>query len=674
MRYTTKLRWKITSLLSDTSPDYSKATKFFNILSGNSIARDIGGGFVSQFLPNVLSPTTVLHDALQREKLFYGFEGKKFPYDIVAKDFLFEYWKRVNFAIHIYNNSFVVLTVELDEFIIDDEIPDLLELRDLKSYPSLFWLARRILKIVLTGKSVPDALSDVPSILPCICIASDDGLSSISHVSAVEALTGHRQPSKLIVESVISANALHQTVDNGLLLIDKQGIFFTFPISASPPGKYGPLRIFDSTCASLEFALVAAHFLSSINNCEKLNADQVETLVLMVTKSNLAMPKSVSAQRCWSVLSKAFYLPDLLEKAELKNFIVHAPVPIEKKKREMALIMKGGGVKGLALAGAVFELQKNKYNFNTYVGTSAGSIAAILLAAGFSGEDLKDLLEKKNFNDFVNENIFYKIKNLFLRGGWNSGLAFRSWMHERLLEKLPQQERVRMASLPCRAVVYASNADKGTVTFDSEGDNSNTPAEFAARCSMSIPFFFIAESHHGFPIFDGGLLNNYPVKIFLDSNPDLDFVALYLVSEKSSEYLNGSMVGNLIDIFTGRDEKYVADFYKDKTILIDPSPIKTTDFIISQDEKNFLLSQGRLAAMQFINDRNPSQKLHSEIVGLTKKVTELKSAIKSTRKIKYAKIWTRRVVIVVLFFYVISFYKTKGISFFNIIFDYLSMV
>ena len=134
------------------------------------------------------------------------------------------------------------------------------------------------------------------------------------------------------------------------------------------------------------------------------------------------------------------------------------------------------------------------------------------------------------------------------------------------------------------------------------------------------------------------------------------------------------MVGNLIDIFTGRDEKYVADFYKDKTILIDPSPIKTTDFIISQDEKNFLLSQGRLAAMQFINDRNPSQKLHSEIVGLTKKVTELKSAIKSTRKIKYAKIWTRRVVIVVLFFYVISFYKTKGISFFNIIFDYLSMV
>src|SRR5262249_35724809 len=52
-----------------------------------------------------------------------------------------------------------------------------------------------------------------------------------------------------------------------------------------------------------------------------------------------------------------------------------------------AVVMKGGGVKGLALAGALLELEKHFY-FDRHVGTSAGAIAATLLAAGYTPKEL----------------------------------------------------------------------------------------------------------------------------------------------------------------------------------------------------------------------------------------------------------------------------------------------
>jgi predicted acylesterase/phospholipase RssA len=53
-----------------------------------------------------------------------------------------------------------------------------------------------------------------------------------------------------------------------------------------------------------------------------------------------------------------------------------------------ALIMKGGGIKGLTYVGAL-EILKERYQFNWYIGTSAGAIAAVLLGAGFSTDELK---------------------------------------------------------------------------------------------------------------------------------------------------------------------------------------------------------------------------------------------------------------------------------------------
>lgn len=45
-------------------------------------------------------------------------------------------------------------------------------------------------------------------------------------------------------------------------------------------------------------------------------------------------------------------------------------------------VFEGGGVKGIGLVGAAYEIEKAEYEFENLAGTSAGAIVASLLAAG----------------------------------------------------------------------------------------------------------------------------------------------------------------------------------------------------------------------------------------------------------------------------------------------------
>jgi hypothetical protein len=267
--------------------------------------------------------------------------------------------------------------------------------------------------------------------------------------------------------------------------------------------------------------------------------------------------------------------------------------------------MKGGGVKGLALAGALIELEKY-FRFDVFVGTSAGAIGAVLLAAGYSGTDLERQLQGKDFADFL-DSWPRKALNLLRGGGLNSGDRLQAWIRELLDRKITQVGGVKLSSLPNRAILYAANERYGLVTFDSRGQNGEQLADFAVRCSLSIPFFFVPLRYNNEPIFDGGLLNNYPVASFLSANPGSDFLALYLSSgpgPKPASTWNPldllKLVWTLVNIVTCRDERVVVDANLDKTVVIDVEPIGTMQFGLGRDEKEFLVLSGRKAALEFL--------------------------------------------------------------------------
>jgi len=265
-----------------------------------------------------------------------------------------------------------------------------------------------------------------------------------------------------------------------------------------------------------------------------------------------------------------------------------------------ALVMKGGGVKGLAFAAALLELEKHFW-FDRHVGASAGAIAAVLLASGYSPSELVDLLRQKNFRDFMDAPLWRIPFNLLMSGGCYPGEHFRRWITEMLRSKITKESEIAMSDLH-GAIIYASRRGPGTVTFDSEGERKETVAAFATRCSMSIPLFFVPQQIEGRRVYDGGLRNNFPVSRFLDDHPGTHFVALYLSSANDKE--KAWMGCELLEIWIDGEERQIVDKHAASVVVIDTRPVGTVHFNLRPIEKEFLLKVGKASALKFLQARN----------------------------------------------------------------------
>lgn len=190
------------------------------------------------------------------------------------------------------------------------------------------------------------------------------------------------------------------------------------------------------------------------------------------------------------------------------------------------LVFEGGGVKGIAYVGALEMLQEKKIlnKINRVAGTSAGAIVAVLLGVGYSYEEIKDVLWKLDFKNFLDDSwgLIQDTKRLIEKYGWYKGDFFRKWMGDLIKAKTGNSESTF-------ADIAAMKKDKGfldiyligtnlSTGFSEIFSNEHTPRYCiadAARISMSIPLFFASKRNFRNDVYvDGGLLDNYPIKIF----------------------------------------------------------------------------------------------------------------------------------------------------------------
>lgn len=186
------------------------------------------------------------------------------------------------------------------------------------------------------------------------------------------------------------------------------------------------------------------------------------------------------------------------------------------------LVFEGGGVKGIAYLGAMEVLEKRGI-FKDIVrvgGTSAGAINAVLLACGYSNAEQKKILYAMNFERFMDDDwgATRDAKRLLEEFGWHKGDYFRNWMGELIARKMGSPDitftDLKNAKQPA---LYLLGANLGT-GFGEVFSVEHTPTMRildAVRISMSIPLFFSAIRSVRRDVYvDGGLLDNYPVKLF----------------------------------------------------------------------------------------------------------------------------------------------------------------
>ena len=190
------------------------------------------------------------------------------------------------------------------------------------------------------------------------------------------------------------------------------------------------------------------------------------------------------------------------------------------------LIFEGGGVKGIAYVGALDILQEKEIlkDIERIGGTSAGAINAILVALNFSQEETRDILWSLDFKKLMDDTwgVMRDIKRLVDEYGWYKGDYFRKWIGKLIKDKTGNSESTF-------ADLEALKEKKGFKSLYFMGTNLSTgysevfSAEHtprmcvadAVRISMSIPLFFAAKrSTRGDVYVDGGVLDNYPVKLF----------------------------------------------------------------------------------------------------------------------------------------------------------------
>jgi NTE family protein len=157
-------------------------------------------------------------------------------------------------------------------------------------------------------------------------------------------------------------------------------------------------------------------------------------------------------------------------------------------------------------------------------GASAGAITAVLAGLNFSAKEMKDIFWEMDFKNFLDDSwgVIRDIDRLRTEYGWYKGQFFRHWIGKLIRQKNGNSEstfadiETLKAKNGFRSLYFmGTNLSTGfSEVFSAEHTPRMCVAD-AVRISMSIPFFFAApRSQRGDVYTDGGVTDNYPIKLF----------------------------------------------------------------------------------------------------------------------------------------------------------------
>lgn len=304
------LSWKVLITIPDNGPNYQTDHKLFNIRTGKSFLKRMGGIHGLDFEPKVLEPTNVFHNAIQNIKRKHGFTGRKFPYNLNPKSATPA--KHVNYKIHLYGANIAIITVKLSPIITQSNNIDFSKVQDLKTYKDIYKVTLSIAGLILSGTHKNYNKSSTLKTYPCILISGNKHeLKPITDTIAVETLTRHANVNIDIINSVIKKNQKHQ-LDKSNILLDRQGIFARNPYQQALNHSI-PERKFISSCHMLELAIATSRLLAT-GYFTSLSSIERECITELIKKPENIFIYSVTAKNSWSLLVKEFSLLQLLEK------------------------------------------------------------------------------------------------------------------------------------------------------------------------------------------------------------------------------------------------------------------------------------------------------------------------------------------------------------------------
>lgn len=199
------------------------------------------------------------------------------------------------------------------------------------------------------------------------------------------------------------------------------------------------------------------------------------------------------------------------------------------------LVFEGAGIRGIAYAGAISELENKKLltGVKRVGGTSAGAITALLVSLGYTSDEIISIVSSTHFNKFNDGGFLFAggINRLNKFFGWYRGRLFEEWIADLINAKTgnPDITFLKMKELGFKDLyVTGTSLDQQKLFVFSYETFPQMRVRDAVRISMSIPFYFEPlymdsagqvfkrprDKQKLYLMVDGGFTANFPIRLF----------------------------------------------------------------------------------------------------------------------------------------------------------------
>lgn len=331
MKLKLNLAWKVVVGTPVDGVDYCSDNNHFNIRTGKTFLKKVGGISTLDFFPYTFEPTNVFYHAIEPCKQANDFVGKKLPFecDIVTAGAV---KKLLKIKIHRFSPKLVILSVSVDAVEFNGSVHELLEFMRLENHANIFNLVKTICGIIRSGGRSNAPVQNKPKTYPYFELESIDDNDFLSDEVAVELLTRHKNPNSGVIENVIAKNKDHQ-LDNNSILIDRQSIVARY---SKQLGDFQSIqRKYESSHYLFELAIALSNILDD-GAFLTLNTDQQNSITKLIKKPNIVFIKSVTGYKTWLLLMEEFKLNDLITELTHKRLMQENQTMVEQIKNRIA--------------------------------------------------------------------------------------------------------------------------------------------------------------------------------------------------------------------------------------------------------------------------------------------------------------------------------------------------
>jgi len=281
-------------------------------------------------------------------------------------------------------------------------------------------------------------------------------------------------------------------------------------------------------------------------------------------------------------------------------------------------VFEGGGVRGIALAGAAAAAMERGVEFEEAVGTSAGGLVASLVAAGYDPEGLATAVCSVDWPGLLDPVWVTRIKGVgphlalfFHRGLYKGKRLEKEW--GRLLKAKGIRTFGDLPAGRLRVVTTDLSHQAGVVLPDDLPhygiDPDTFPVARALRMSAAVPFMFkpvrLESPTVGEDVLfaDGAMASNYPIEAASPGRPVLGFRLFQDAGTHPHIGVKGPFTLARTVVLSGIQARYGLPpaKYADETVIRVPVSADL-DFDLSPTEAEEVFMRGKRAAGEQLDD------------------------------------------------------------------------